>query len=106
MANNVNFSVFVENGMDYRNGGMTGAWFDLPMSDEELVEAFAKIGVKYSEDDCILNRDYVITDFEKKMCCKGTPYKGKHGSLPYKKGLRAENVSHQTLFCQFSDRLG
>ena len=64
MANNVNFSVFVENGMDYRNGGMTGAWFELPMTDEELVEAFAKIGVKYSEDDCILNRDYVITDFE------------------------------------------
>jgi hypothetical protein len=48
----------------------------------------------------------VITDFEKKLCCKGTPYKGKHGSLPYKKGLRAENVSHQTLFCRFSDRLG
>ena len=64
MANNVNFSVFVENGMDYRNGGMTGAWFDLPMTEEELVEAFAKIGVKYSEDDCILNKDYVITDFE------------------------------------------
>lgn len=64
MANNVNFSVFVENGMDYRNGGMTGAWFDLPMTDDELVEAFAKIGVKYSEDDCILNRDYIITDFE------------------------------------------
>ena len=64
MANNVNFSVFVENGMDYRNGGMTGAWFDLPMTDDELVEAFAKIGVKYSEDDCVLNRDYVITDFE------------------------------------------
>ena len=64
MANNVNFSVFVENGMDYRNGGMTGAWFNLPMTEEELVEAFAKIGVKYSEDDCILNRDYVITDFD------------------------------------------
>ena len=64
MANNVNFSVFVENGMDYRNGGMTGAWFDLPMTDDELVEAFEKIGVKYSDDDCILNRDYVITDFE------------------------------------------
>ena len=64
MANNVNFSVFVENGMDYRNGGMTGAWFDLPMTDEKLVEAFAKIGVKYSDDDCVLNRDYVITDFE------------------------------------------
>ena len=62
--NNVNFSVFVENGMDYRNGGMTGAWFDLPMTEEELVEAFAKIGVKYSEDACILNRDYVITDYE------------------------------------------
>ena len=64
MANNVNFSVFVENGMDYRNGGMTGAWFDLPMTYEKLVEAFAKIGVKYSDDDCVLNRDYVITDFE------------------------------------------
>ena len=64
MANNVKFSVFVENGMDYRNGGMTGAWFDLPMTDDELVEAFEKIGVKYSDDDCILNRDYVITDFE------------------------------------------
>ena len=62
--NNVNFSVFVENGMDYRNGGMTGAWFDLPMTEEELVEAFAKIGVKYSDDDCVLNRDYVITDFD------------------------------------------
>ena len=62
--NNVNFSVFVENGMDYRNGGMTGAWFDLPMTDDELVEAFAKIGVKYSDDDCVLNRDYVITDFD------------------------------------------
>lgn len=64
MSNNVNFSVFVENGIDYRNGDMTGAWFDLPMSDDELVEAFAKIGVKYNEDDCILNRDYVITDYE------------------------------------------
>ena len=64
MANTVNFSVFVENGMDYRNGGMTGAWFDLPMTDVELVEAFEKIGVKYSDDDCVLNRDYVITDFE------------------------------------------
>lgn len=61
---NVNFSVFVENGMDYRNGGMTGAWFELPMTDDELVEAFAKIGVKYSDDDCVLNRDYVITDYE------------------------------------------
>ena len=64
MANNINFSVFVENGMDYRNGGMVGEWFNLPMTEEELVEAFAKIGVKYSEDDCILNRDYVITDYE------------------------------------------
>lgn len=64
MANNVKFSVFVENGIDYRNGGMIGAWFDLPMTEEELVEAFVKIGVKYSEDDCVLNRDYVITDFE------------------------------------------
>lgn len=64
MANNINFSVFVENGMDYRNGGMVGDWFNLPMTEEELTEAFAKIGVKYSKDDCILNRDYVITDFE------------------------------------------
>ena len=62
--NNVNFSVFVENGLDYRNVGMSGAWFDLPMTDDELVEAFAKIGVKYSDDDCVLNRDYVITDFD------------------------------------------
>ena len=64
MSNAVKFSVFVENGSVYRDGGMTGAWFDLPMTDEELVEAFAKIGVKYSDDDCVLNRDYVITDFE------------------------------------------
>ena len=64
MTNNVNFSVFVENGIDYRNGGMVGDWFNLPMTEEELTEAFAKIGVKYSEDGCILNRDYVITDFE------------------------------------------
>ena len=64
MANIVKFNVFVENGSVYRDGGMTGAWFELPMTDEELVEAFAKIGVKYSDDDCVLNRDYVITDFE------------------------------------------
>ena len=58
------FNVFVENGMDYRNGGMNGKWFALPMTTEELTAAFASIGVKYSEDDCILNRDYTITDYE------------------------------------------
>ena len=58
------FNVFVENGMDYRNGGMNGKWFELPMTTEELTAAFASIGVKYSEDDCILNRDYTITDYE------------------------------------------
>lgn len=58
------FNVFVENGMDYRNGGMNGKWFALPMTEGELAAAFASIGVKYTEDDTILNRDYVITDYE------------------------------------------
>ena len=63
MANNVKFSVFVENGSVYRDGGMLGVWFELPMSDDELESKFAEIDIAY-HDDCILNRDYVITDFE------------------------------------------
>ena len=63
MANNVNFSVFVENGSVYRDGGMLGVWFDLPMTDDELESKFAEIGIAY-HDDLVLNKDYVITDFE------------------------------------------
>lgn len=61
--NNVNFSVFVENGSVYRDGGMLGAWFDLPLTDDELESKFAEIGIAY-HDDLVLNKDYVITDFE------------------------------------------
>ena len=63
MADNVNFSVFVENGSVYRDGGMLGVWFNLPMTDDELESKFAKIGIAY-HDDLVLNKDYVITDFE------------------------------------------
>ena len=63
MANNVNFSVFVENGSVYRDGGMLGVWFELPMTDDELESKFAEIGIAY-HDDLVLNKDYVITDFE------------------------------------------
>ena len=63
MANNVNFSVFVENGSVYRDGGMLGVWFNLPMTDDELESKFAEIGIAY-HDDLVLNKDYVITDFE------------------------------------------
>ena len=63
MANNVKFNVFVENGSVYRDGGMTGAWFELPMTDDELENKFAEIGIAY-HDDLVLNKDYVITDFE------------------------------------------
>ena len=63
MANNVKFSVFVENGSVYRDGGMLGVWFELPMSDVELESKFAEIGIAY-HDDLVLNKDYVITDFE------------------------------------------
>ena len=63
MANTVKFSVFVENGSVYRDGGMLGAWFDLPMTDNELESKFAEIGIAY-HDDLVLNKDYVITDFE------------------------------------------
>lgn len=57
------FNVFVENGKVYREGGMRGKWFELPMTEDELVEAFAEIGVEYSEN-LVLNRDYTITDYE------------------------------------------
>ena len=63
MTNNVKFSVFVENGSVYRDGGMLGVWFNLPMTDDELESKFAKIGIAY-HDDLVLNKDYVITDFE------------------------------------------
>ena len=63
MSNNVKFSVFVENGSVYRDGGMLGVWFELPMSDDELESKFAEIGIAY-HDDLVLNKDYVITDFE------------------------------------------
>ena len=63
MSNNVNFSVFVENGFVYRDGGMLGVWFELPMTDDELESKFAEIGIAY-HDDLVLNKDYVITDFE------------------------------------------
>lgn len=63
MAKNVNFSVFVENGSVYRDGGMLGVWFELPMSDDEMESKFAEIGIAY-HDDLVLNKDYVITDFE------------------------------------------
>ena len=63
MSNNVNFSVFVENGSVYRDGGMLGVWFELPMSDDELESKFAEIGIAY-HDGLVLNKDYVITDFE------------------------------------------
>ena len=63
MANNVKFSVFVENGSVYRDGGMLGVWFELPMSDDELESKFAEIGIAY-HDGLVLNKDYVITDFE------------------------------------------
>ena len=63
MANNVNFSVFVENGSVYRGGGMLGTWLNLPMTDDELESKFAEIGIAYHED-LVLNKDYVITDFE------------------------------------------
>lgn len=63
MSNNVNFSVFVENGSVYRDGGMLGVWFELPMSKDELESKFAEIGIAY-HDDLVLNKDYVITDFE------------------------------------------
>ena len=63
MANNVKFSVFVENGSGYRDGGMLGVWFELPMTDDELENKFAEIGIAY-HDDLVLNKDYVITDFE------------------------------------------
>ena len=63
MSNNVNFSVFVENGSVYRDGGMLGVWFELPMTDDELESKFAEIGIAY-HDDLVLNKDYVITDFE------------------------------------------
>ena len=63
MANNVKFSVFVENGSVYRDGGMLGVWFELPMTDDELESKFAEIGIAY-HDDLVLNKDYVITDFE------------------------------------------
>ena len=63
MADNVNFSVFVENGSVYRDGGMLGVWFNLPMTDDELESKFAEIGIAY-HDDLVLNKDYVITDFE------------------------------------------
>lgn len=63
MYNNVKFSVFVENGSVYRDGGMLGVWFELPMSDDELESKFAEIGIAY-HDDLVLNKDYVITDFE------------------------------------------
>ena len=63
MANNVTFNVFVENGSVYRDGGMLGAWFELPMTDDELESKFAEIGIAY-HDDLVLNKDYVITDFE------------------------------------------
>ena len=57
------FSVFVENGSVYRDGGMLGVWFNLPMTDDELESKFAEIGIAY-HDDLVLNKDYVITDFE------------------------------------------
>lgn len=63
MSNNVNFSVFVENGSVYRDGVMLGVWFELPMSEDELESKFAEIGIAY-HDDLVLNKDYVITDFE------------------------------------------
>ena len=63
MANNVKFSVFVENGSVYRDGGMLGVWFELPMSADELESKFAEIGIAY-HDALVLNKDYVITDFE------------------------------------------
>lgn len=63
MSNNVNFSVFVENGSVYRDGGMLGVWLELPMSEDELESKFAEIGIAY-HDDLVLNKDYVITDFE------------------------------------------
>ena len=63
MANNVTFSVFVENNSVYRDGGMLGVWFELPMSDDELESKFAEIGITY-HDGLVLNKDYVITDFE------------------------------------------
>ena len=60
---NVNFSVFVENGSVYRDGGMLGTWLNLPMTDDELESKFAEIDIAYHED-LVLNKDYVITDFE------------------------------------------
>ena len=60
---NVNFSVFVENGSVYRDGGMLGVWFDLPMTEDELESKFAEIGIAY-HDGLVLNKDYIITDFE------------------------------------------
>ena len=63
MSKNVNFSVFVENGSVYRDGGMLGTWFSLPMTDDELESKFAEIGIAYHED-LVLNKDYIITDFE------------------------------------------
>ena len=57
------FNVFVENGSVYRDGGMLGVWFELPMSDNELESKFAEIGIAY-HDDLVLNRDYIITDFD------------------------------------------
>lgn len=73
MATNVNFSVFVENGSVYRDGGMLGTWFKLPMSDDELESKFAKIGIAY-HDDLVLNKDYVITDFENNIDYKVGDY--------------------------------
>lgn len=61
-----NLKIYLTNLGKYNEGELVGEWVDLPVSNEELLEVFKRIGISYSPDPETgsIYEEYFITDYE------------------------------------------